>query len=96
MEFDALPLHDATLSAIHVSYATARCDLRLDVVGGAAFQLVFEGFSTLRFPRQEPWGRSVSVNTGRQVSADAYEVELQSGDVLRIEATSWAFRPLQS
>jgi len=95
MEFDALPLHDATLSAIHVSYEAARCDLRLNVVGGAAFQLVFEGFSALRFPRQEPWGRSCSVNTGRQVSTEVYEIELQSGDALQVEARSWAFRPLE-
>ena len=96
MEAGTPPLHDAPLFAIHVSDEATRCDLRLNVVGGATFQLIFERFSTLQLPRREPWGRSCSVNTGRQISADVYEVELQSGDAVRVEAMSWAFRPLQS
>lgn len=90
MEFADLPLHDATLSAIHISYEAGRCDLVLRVLGGGIYQLAFEGFRTLDFPRHQPWGRSCSVNVARQIAAQRYEFELQSGDVLRVEATSWS------
>ena len=93
MQFDDLPIHDATLASVHVSYEAARCDLVLYVVGGAHRVLVFEGFHALTFPRRELWGRSHSINAGRQVDAQVYEVDLQSGDVLRVEADRWRFEP---
>lgn len=96
MEFADLPLHDAMLSSIHVSYEAERCDLVLRVVGGGLYDLVFEGFRSLDFPRREPWGRSCSVNAVRQIAAQSYELELQSGDLLRVEAELWAFRPFQA
>lgn len=92
MQFNDLPLHDATLSGIDVRYDDARCTLQLSSMEGV-LQLAFEGFQCLTFPRREPWGRSCSVNSARQISAKAYELELQSGDVIRIEAERWELGP---
>jgi len=49
MKFDELPIHDAILASIHISYEAERCDLIL-YVAGAPHSLVFEGFRALQFP----------------------------------------------
>jgi hypothetical protein len=93
MSFDTLPLHDAILATIYVSWESARCDLRFRPVGLQSHVLVFEGFTNIELPRRESWGPSASVNTVRQAESGLFELELQSGDTIRIEATHWSFRP---
>jgi hypothetical protein len=93
MSFSALSIHDATLSAIYVSWEAARCDIRLLPVGLPPHMLVFEGFANIELPRRESWGPSSSVNSSTESKAGQFEIELQSGDTLRIEAARWTFRP---
>ena len=88
----SLPVHDSTLTAVHISWEAARCDLRLYPVGGQPHLLVFEGFTSLTFPRQEPWGPSQSVNSLREPQPGTFEIEIQSGDVLKISAQHWTYR----
>lgn len=92
MSFSSLPIHDAVLATIYVSWDAARCDLRLHPVGLAPHLLVFEGFTNIELPRRESWGPSSSVNTSRQPQEGLFEIELQSGDTIRIEASHWTFR----
>ena len=91
MKFSALPLHDATLSAIYVSWGAARCDIRLRPVGMPPHLLVFEGFKNIELPRREDWGPSSSVNSVSEHDGQ-FEIEMQSGDTIRVEARLWAFR----
>lgn len=91
MTFDALPLHDATLSAIYVSWEAERCDIRLLPVGMPPHLLVFEGFTSIELPRRESWGPSSSVNSVKEMDGQ-FQIELQSGDTIRVEAPHWAFR----
>jgi hypothetical protein len=56
MIFNSLPLHDAVLVAIHISWEAARCDLHLHSVGLPSHLLVFEGFTNIELPRRESWG----------------------------------------
>ena len=93
MSFSTLSIHDATLSAISVSWAAARCDIRLLPVGLAPHMLVFEGFTSIELPRRESWGPSSSINSSSEQMTGKFEIELQSGDTLRIEAKHWTFRP---
>lgn len=93
MTFNSLPLHDASLAAIYISWEAARCDLRLRPVGLPSQLLVFEGFTNIELPRRESWGPSSSVNSLAQPQEGVCEIELQSGDKLRIEASHWVFRP---
>lgn len=93
MSFDTLPLHDAVLAAINISWEAARCDLRFRPVGLPSHLLVFEDFTNVELPRRESWGPSASVNTVLQRESGVFEIELQSGDILRIEARHWSFRP---
>lgn len=92
MKFENLPLHDAVLVAAHISWEAARCDFRIYPVGEKAHWLVFEGFTKLEFPRNEPWGASNSINSAKQPEPTEFEIELQSGDLLRITAENWSYR----
>lgn len=91
MTFGDLPLHDAVLSAIHISWEADRCDLRVQPVGTRSHVLVFEGFTALEFPKQAPWGPSSSINVVRESQRGCFEIELQSGDVLRVQAPHWSY-----
>lgn len=93
MTIESLPLHDALLAAVYVSWEAERCDFLLRPVGMEPHLLTFEGFLNIELPRRESWGPSSSVNAIRQAQDGHFEIELQSGDVLRIEAPHWAFRP---
>ena len=92
MTFGDLPLHDALLSAIHISWEADRCDLKVHPVGATSHVLVFEGFTALDFPKQEPWGPSSSINVVREPQQGCYEIEMQSGDILRVQAPHWCYR----
>ena len=93
MTFNSLPFHDASLAAIYISWEATRCDLRLRPVGLPSHLLVFQGFMNIEFSRREVWGPSSSVNSLVQPQEGLFEIELQSGDTIRIEASHWAFRP---
>ena len=89
---EELALHDAVISSIHLSWEADRCDLVVWPVGRGSHVLSFEGFTNIQLPKREPWGRSASINSARQAQAGLYEIELQSGDVLSIEAPYWSWR----
>lgn len=89
MLFKSLPLHDAVLASAHVSWEAARCDLLVYPINLPVHRLTFEGFTNLEFPRNEPWGPSVSINRVDEPQPGTFEIELQSGDILRIAATHW-------
>lgn len=93
MLFTSLPLHDAVLVFIDISWEAARCDIRLRPVGLPSHLLVFGGFRNIELPRREEWGRSSSINTLRQPHDGIFEIELQSGDTIRIDAAHWRFYP---
>ena len=88
---EALPLHDATLRTIRLAWAEGRCVLELSLAGAPSCELIFTGVSELHVPRHNSWGPSVSVNAVRKVQDNRFEIEVQSGDVLQIEATAWSF-----
>jgi hypothetical protein len=86
---DSLPLHDATLREVRFAWAEGLCTLHVQTSGHGAQELVFSGVTELHLPRQQPWGPSVSINAARECGSNKFEVELQSGDVLRLQAASW-------
>jgi hypothetical protein len=90
-------LHDATISVVTVDWARAVVTVRLTLCddGTPEAELVVTGFTDVQLPRREPWGPSVSVNEAT-VSTDPLlgkqlHLQLQSGDILRVEAASIAF-----
>ena len=80
-------LHDATLKSLEVDWASGelRCNFQVSIGERTTVRLLAHGLTSLKCPRQSPWGRSVSVNNakadkrGKEV---LLIIEMQSGDVI--------------
>ncbi|RFP09934.1 MULTISPECIES: hypothetical protein [unclassified Duganella] len=83
---DDLDLHDATLLTIDFSWAEATCVMTLLHARLADCRLTFTGVSNLTLSRNQPWGRSQSINSALERDKGQYEIEMQSGDVITIAA----------
>ncbi len=88
-----LKLHDATLERLSLDWASGRAEVLLRTATGNVI-LRASGVTNLVCPRLHPWGPSSSVNEARGLRAgegdSVLEIEMQSGDVIVIEATSFA------
>jgi hypothetical protein len=82
-------IHDAILRDVHVAWTQGSCTIDLSTVHDGEVRLVFVNISRITIPREKPWGPSVSVNTLRESKPGSVEIEVQSGDVICIEAESW-------
>ena len=91
--FEKLPLHDAVLRTVQVDWAARSCVLTLDTSEADNCQLIFNGITELAIPRHEPWGPSVSINSLACRGPTRFTIEMQSGDVLGIDAAIWQFIP---
>lgn len=87
---DSLPLHDAILREVCFAWEAGCCTLNVVTVEGEQ-QLVFTDVTGLNIPKEQPWGPSVSINAARECGLNRFEIELQSGDVLRLKASGWKF-----
>ena len=92
-------LHDATLETLEVRWASGEVLLRVRT--GDAEQpyrvVVASSVRRVECDRQMPWGFSVSINEVRGPTpaggdAACVEIEMQSGDVIRIEAGEFSVR----
>jgi hypothetical protein len=83
-------LHDATLVEVRVNWADGTCIVEVDHGTLDICVLTFSAMSHLTLPRQQSWGRSVSINSFSMPSSGQYEIEMQSGDLIRIEAAEMA------
>ena len=79
--------HDATLVAVRVNWADGTCSVEVDHGTLGICLLTFSAMSHLALPRKQSWGRSVSINSFSMPSSGRYEIEVQSGDVIVIEAS---------
>jgi len=88
-----LGLHDATLEKLSLDWRSGHADVFLRAATGVVI-LRASGVTNLVCPRLHPWGRSSSVNEVRgplaQNGHSILEIEMQSGDVIVIEAASFA------
>ena len=80
-------LHDATLLAVRVNWADGTCIVEVDHGTLGLCLLTFSSMSHLTLPRKQSWGRSVSINSLSMSSSGRYEIEVQSGDLIIIEAS---------
>jgi hypothetical protein len=87
---DDIDLHDATLLAIRVSWADGTCVAEIAHSKMGTCTLMFSGLSHLILPRKHDWGCSVSINSFSRPGNGQYEIEMQSGDVIKIEAIAAA------
>jgi len=97
-DFADLPLHDAVLRNIEVEWEAKQCRLVITMARKASAStdlctIEFEGVSRLSIPHDEPWGPSSSINT-LSATPSAYQVEMQSGDIIEIQASKFSFKQL--
>ena len=85
-----LDLHDATLIAVHVLWAEGTCTMTVRYSRLSECTLAFAGVSNMTLPRTQPWGRSQSINSATERKKGQYEIEMQSGDLITIEASEFS------
>jgi hypothetical protein len=91
-------MHDWTLVSILFEWKSGCVTLEFRTDRSNSAKLTANGVSELHVPRLNDWGPSVSVNGVFGPSADPsgrrqLEVEMQSGDRIRIVAASFDFPP---
>ncbi len=83
-------LHDAVLVSIEMNWAAKTTTVVFRTYPDKMVKLVASGSRNGFVPHCEPWGPSASVNGVREIDVDAdvnaVEIEMQSGDIIRIEA----------
>ena len=87
-------MHDWTLLSIQVDWETGRAELIFRAHLRPSIPLVVRGIVDLHMPRRRDWGPSVSVNTVTgplmiEGGLQTLEIEMQTGDVIKIVAESF-------
>jgi hypothetical protein len=92
-------LHDATLESMELRWSSGEAVLRIRTGAPTHPQRVVVASAVRRLGchRQLPWGFSVSINEVRGPAAagddaSVLEIEMQSGDLIRIEAVAFSLR----
>lgn len=85
-------MHDWTLDTITIHWKERQIILDLRSPSGPK-QLIATGFSKFLEIGNSPWGRSVSINevigpTPTAAGSNSLKIEMQSGDVIELEAAS--------
>lgn len=97
-KFEWDDLHDAVLEEISVTWAEfAEVEIRFlpnraYIESGDPVLLTGESLQILRCPQKNPWGPSDFVNrisSTQEDSCTRIDIEMQSGDVIRVEAKSF-------
>lgn len=92
MKPEQIPIHDATLHSVEFRWADGIVLFQLSQVGAPAGMLIFTGVTSLHMTRNMEWGPSVSINSVREISRYSFELEMQSGDNIRVCAAGWTFQ----
>jgi hypothetical protein len=91
LTFEELPLHDAVLRRIVVDWEGRTCRVHLAVflaphADAVPCTLTWTDVTEIRVPMLSPWGPSVFINSTAKEGSSRYLIEVQSGDVIVIEA----------
>jgi hypothetical protein len=91
-------LHDWTLLKIDFDWRLARVTIELEDLALGRQTLIAEGVRELRVPKMNEWGPSISVNEVAEIDAPTghgrcLDIEMQSGDVIRIVAEKIVLPP---
>ncbi|MET0356960.1 MAG: hypothetical protein ABW044_09285 [Cellvibrio sp.] len=96
MEFQTLPLHDATLISINyewqlksVSIVGERYNSSIQKI--SPFKILFTNVTLLSIPHSEEWGDSASILELATLNASGYQIQMQSGDLITIQAGNFSF-----
>ncbi|MEH6816951.1 hypothetical protein HHE92_19330 [Pseudoalteromonas arctica] len=96
MRFEELQLHDATINCITYLWEAKA----LSVIGECfsreggkvvGFTLTFDSVTGVSIPHIEEWGPSSCINSANFKPPLHHYIEMQSGDVIAIEAAGFKF-----
>lgn len=90
LDLASLDLHDATLASVVFDVQGARCIAELITTAGPA-ALRWTGVRDVLLPHEEPWGASQSILEARTHPDGVFEIQMQSGDLIRVRARTCAF-----
>lgn len=96
-EFNKLPLHDAVLYKIIHEWDDRRVIFSMSAFvnvreNAIPHELIFSDVTMLIIPAEWPWASSDCINRVEIVD-DEYQLEIQSGDVIRVKASGFQFLP---
>jgi hypothetical protein len=89
LPLSSVDLHDAVLETLAVEWSTGVCVMHLRGVGpgaGVPIRVQWHGLRGLEVTGEAPWGPSASVLDVAWGPDGADEIQLQSGDVIRVRA----------
>jgi hypothetical protein len=95
--FERWPLHDAVLREVRVDWTAHTCTFFVHAFlwpGRDAVPCLLHATSlrALVMPHRAPWGESLHINGQRRAEDGRFLIEMQTGDVIEIEADSFEFR----
>ena len=96
MEFEKLPLHDASITSICYEWESKsvfivgkRYDSSIKQI--SVFTIQFTNAKLLVIPHAEEWGGSNSILETTKMTATEFQIQMQSGDLIMIAAKSFSF-----
>lgn len=94
-------MHEWVLISVLFEWETGRVTLSFDTDEAGLVSIIAESVSDLHVPQMNDWGGSVHVNEVRGPSdlengRRKLEIEMQSGDVIRIEAVMFHLPPAEA
>ncbi len=96
MEFENLPLHDATLSSITYDWQSSTACVIGSYCNEASgciekFVLKFSDANFVGIPHREDWGSSSQINSTVSDGDEVFNLEMQSGDIISFKAKGFSF-----
>ena len=98
MDFKDLPLHDGLVKNISINWSNKSAEIVLEcfLISSLSAQpcsLRFSNVSAVNLPMLAPWGESSSINAAK-FENNTFQIEMQSGDTLQIEAATFDFETI--
>jgi hypothetical protein len=88
---DEVDFHDATLLAVRVDWTDGCCVVDVKHGNLGPCSLVFSALTQLTLPRKQSWGPSGSIDELSVQGKGRYEIRMQSGDTIGIDANAATF-----
>ena len=93
MEFESLPLHDASLNKIQYDWEIHQLNINgiLCSKSHSKFKLIFESVSFVGIPHKYEWGESKSINELTTNGKGVFNINMQSGDIISVKAKKYSY-----
>ncbi len=99
LKFEDWPLHDAVFQEVYVDWKKRTCTFHIlafvdRTADAIPCRLIWQGLRKLLLPIENPCGPSIFMNRQWSETDGTYSIEIQSGDVVTIEADTANFVPV--